>query len=592
MTSRFVRQIANPGVICQTQSMNYQFTSAAERVLNHAAGWIDPTVSLEVDSRAIVLGLLTETECRAAHLLAERGVTIQEVCALWGVSQGSTLPSNETHVESCPLNRDLKRAIREVYRFVSDFERSPILATEHLLLAVLYSDGETAQWLNDRGATSRSVETDIRARNGYVDTPLDFEEDAEQGRGELGEGRECDADAWEKVAQDQDDVPSLRSTTHDTPPSTSLTFLSPIPSPLTPVFRILDAAANRAREGLRVVEDYFRFVLDDRFLTEMAKQLRHDLVKETKRIPATDLLASRETQADVGTALTTVAESARDDMAGVLTANFARLQESLRSLEEYGKLIDPAMASGFKQIRYRVYTLERTVAITRQSCERLAAAKLYVLIDGRGSLDEFREFASCLIAAGVHVLQLRDKKRDDRELLEYARMLRVLTRGTPTFFIMNDRPDLAALSQADGVHLGQEELTVKDARTILGPQSLIGVSTHTIAQARQAVLDGANYLGVGPTFPSNTKEFNTFPGLDFVRQVAAEIRLPAFAIGGITLENLPEVLSTGIGRVAVSGAVANAENPLAVIASLLSSMSFRTPHQEKYEPFDYCRRHP
>ena len=95
--------------------------------------------------------------------------------------------------------------------------------------------------------------------------------------------------------------------------------------------------------------------------------------------------------------------------------------------------------------------------------------------------------------------------------------LRELTRGTDTLFIMNDRPDLAALCHADGVHLGQEDLSVKDARAIVGPDALIGVSTHTIEQARQAVLDGANYIGVGPTFPSGTKQFEKFPGLDFLR---------------------------------------------------------------------------
>jgi thiamine-phosphate pyrophosphorylase len=324
---------------------------------------------------------------------------------------------------------------------------------------------------------------------------------------------------------------------------------------------LLDAAANRAREGFRVIEDYLRFVLDDRFLTEMAKNLRHEFTAEIKKIPSAALLASRETQADVGTDLTAAAEARRADLGEVLSANFGRLQESLRSLEEYGKLIDAAMAAQFKQIRYRSYTLQRAVEITRQSAERLAAAKLYVLIDGRDSIESFREFASSLIAAGVHLLQLRDKTLDDRELLARGRALRELTRGTSTLFIMNDRPDLAALSQADGVHLGQEELSVKDARTILGPHALVGVSTHTIAQAREAVLSGASYIGVGPTFPSTTKDFAAFPGLDLLRQVAVEIRLPAFAIGGITLENLPDVLATGITRIAVSGAITGAENP-------------------------------
>ena len=144
---------------------------------------------------------------------------------------------------------------------------------------------------------------------------------------------------------------------------------------------------------------------------------------------------------------------------------------------------------------------------------------------------------------------------------------------------MNDRPDLAALCHADGVHLGQEDMSVKDARTILGPHALIGVSTHTIHQARSAVLDGANYIGCGPTFPSGTKHFEEFPGLDFLREISAEIRLPAFAIGGITPANLPQVLAAGITRVAVSAAITSAADPAAVIQEILANLSRRDARQ-------------
>ena len=151
-------------------------------------------------------------------------------------------------------------------------------------------------------------------------------------------------------------------------------------------------------------------------------------------------------------------------------------------------------------------------------------------------------------------------------------LLRALTRETPVLCIVNDRPDLAALAQADGVHVGQEELSVKDARRIVGPDSLVGVSTHTIEQARQAVLDGANYIGVGPTFPSDTKTFADFPGLDLLRAVAAEIRLPAFAIGGISIENLPAVLSTGLPRTAVSAAITAAADPAEATRQMLTAL--------------------
>ncbi len=197
-----------------------------------------------------------------------------------------------------------------------------------------------------------------------------------------------------------------------------------------------------------------------------------------------------------------------------------------------------------------------------------------------------------MIDAGVHVLQLRDKQLGDRELLERARLLRSLTQNvarppsavsdvppaeggwaagkqTGTLFVMNDRPDLAVLARADGVHVGQTELSVKDARSIVGPDMLVGVSTRSIEQARQAVLDGANYIGVGPTFPSNTKRFEQFPGVELLRAVAEEIRLPAFAIGGIDRENLGEVLAAGFTRIAVSGAITAAADPAQAAKELL-----------------------
>ena len=162
--------------------------------------------------------------------------------------------------------------------------------------------------------------------------------------------------------------------------------------------------------------------------------------------------------------------------------------------------------------------------------------------------------ARCLLDSGVRLFQLRDKQLADRELLERARQLRSLL-PSDGIMIVNDRPDIARLSGAHGVHVGQDEVSVSDARAILGVGRLVGVSTHTIEQARQAVLDGADYLGCGPTFKSNTKDFSHFAGPEFLRQVAAEICLPAFAIGGIDLTNLRQVREAGFSRVAVGAAI-------------------------------------
>ena len=338
------------------------------------------------------------------------------------------------------------------------------------------------------------------------------------------------------------------------------------------VLRILDASANRTGEGLRVLEDYARFVLDDPLLTEQLKSVRHRLTQALSTLEYFHLLSARETLQDVGTGLTEPTEAVRQKADDVLKANFHRVQEGLRSLEEWGKLVHTELAQTAKNLRYQIYTLERVFLIGQRSQQRLAEARLYVLIDGASNEAEFRQKVSSLISAGVPLLQLRDKHLPDRELLRRARLLRQLTADTSTLCIVNDRPDLALLSEADGVHLGQEDLSVKDARQILGPDRLIGVSTHSIQQARQAVLDGANYIGVGPTFPSSTKEFSQFPGLELLRQVAEEIRLPAFAIGGIRLENLPQVVQTGIRRVAVHAAIWNAPDPAQAAKEFLTSL--------------------
>jgi thiamine-phosphate pyrophosphorylase len=327
------------------------------------------------------------------------------------------------------------------------------------------------------------------------------------------------------------------------------------------LLRIIDANANRAAEGMRVIEEYARFALDDAHLTGLQKQLRHDLVEVLRALPREDLCAARATEQDVGTQIATATEFERQDVRQVAAANQKRVEQSLRSLEEFLKPLSPDMARQIEQLRYRSYALGRAVELTEISRRRLHQAKLCVLIDGGNSLDSFSTAVVALVRAGVHVLQLRDLRLDDKQLVAHGRRLRELTRETPTLYVMNNRPDLAALTQADGVHVGQDDLSVKEVRAIAGPKVIVGVSTHSLTQARQAVIDGANYLGCGPTFASRTKSFTEFPGLEYLQAVSSEISLPAFAIGGISLANLSEVQASGFSRVAVASAVTESEDP-------------------------------
>lgn len=351
--------------------------------------------------------------------------------------------------------------------------------------------------------------------------------------------------------------------------------------------RILDAALNRAAEGMRVVEDYVRFGLDDGYLTSEVKRLRHDLAAAASQIPPADRHAARDTPHDVGTAISTATESQRTDAWAACQASVERTKQSLRSLEEFGKIRSPEMAAEFESLRYRLYAVEAAIGRTVDAVQRLAHVRLCVLIDGCESPEAFERLVCELIAAGVGMIQLRDKQLPVRQLVERARRLVSIVRerlgpqNSPDqawsglarpVIINNDRPAVAAAVDADGVHLGQDDFTVKDARAVLGPRKLIGVSTHSLVQARQAVIDGANYLGVGSTFPSSTKQFDAFPGLELLRAVTTEIRLPAFAIGGINARNLEDVLATGVSRIAASAAVTAAATPGDAARELLAKL--------------------
>lgn len=334
------------------------------------------------------------------------------------------------------------------------------------------------------------------------------------------------------------------------------------------LWRTLDAAANRASEGLRVIEDFVRYCQNDSFLTTELKSLRHQLDSTLQRFDRSQAIQSRDTFGDVGTAVQGKLEHARADWSDLLTANFKRLQQALRSLEEHAKLVDAEVAASFERARYLTYSLEKMVMTTVAANAAFPKVAIYVLTDGRADGQLFDTFVAKLVEAEVDVIQLRDKNLDDRQLLARAEVLRKRTAGTATKMILNDRADQAKVSGADGVHVGQEELTVSQARSILGLGKLVGVSTHSIDQARQAVRDGADYIGIGPTFPSGTKSFDAFPGVKLLGEVAAEITLPGFAIGGIDLGNVEEVAAAGIRRVAVSGCVTKAEDPLSVLRNL------------------------
>lgn len=345
----------------------------------------------------------------------------------------------------------------------------------------------------------------------------------------------------------------------------------------SPLLRLLDANANRAREGLRVVEDYARFVLDDEALCRELKQMRHDLVGATSKL-LLEAILQRNTPADVGTTIATDAEGRRVGISDVVSAAGKRLGEALRSIEESLKVLAPEDAGRVEALRYRFYEIERRVALTlRPGSARFADVGLYVLVTESVCRRPWLEAAEQALLGGADCLQLREKHLESGELLRRAQQLVHLCRRHGAICVINDRPDVAILAHADGVHVGQSDLPAADVRKLVGHDLIVGVSTHELAQARQAVLDGADYLGVGPVFRSPTKPRETLPGLAYARAVAGMIRIPTVAIAGITAGNVDEVLATGLRAVAVSSGVLSAPDVRAAAAELKAKLR-RTSH--------------
>jgi len=350
-----------------------------------------------------------------------------------------------------------------------------------------------------------------------------------------------------------------------------------------PLLRMLDANANRAREGLRVIEDYARFVLNDAGLQGELKSLRHDFAEAVKPY-LSDAILHRDTPGDVGTTATTASESRREDFADLVVAAGKRLGEALRAIEEVLKTVSrstgvppvsdhlgtgetpvlrrsaSAPSAAVESIRYRFYDLEQRVALTLRPAKHFANVRLYVLITETVCSRPWLSAAEDAITGGAECIQLREKDLDSGELLRRAKQLVSLCKAKNVLCIINDRPDIALLSGADGVHVGQGDLPAREVRKLLGSDKIVGVSTHEIAHAKQAVLDGADYVGVGPIFKSGTKPRDFVAGVDYARQVAAEIQIPAVAIAGITLDNVDQVLATGVQAIAITAAVVGAKD--------------------------------
>jgi thiamine-phosphate pyrophosphorylase len=344
------------------------------------------------------------------------------------------------------------------------------------------------------------------------------------------------------------------------------------------VFRILDANLDRAREGLRILEDWCRFGLNHHELTEKLKHLRQSLAQWH----TAELRAARDTPGDTGTSLTHAQERQRQNVTHVLQANFCRVEEALRSLEEFGKIHHPDMAAACKQFRYQVYTLESTV-LGHQRFQQLTQAQLYLVTSPVETVVDVVESA---LQGGLQMVQYREKEGNDCDRIVIARHLKDLCQRYGALFLINDRVDLALAVDADGVHLGQQDLPIAVARDLLGHHRIIGRSTTNPEEMAKALAEGADYIGVGPVYATPTKPGKASAGLDYVRYAAANSSVPFFAIGGIDAQNLDEVMAAGGDRVAIVRALMKADDPAAMSQQLLARLQARRSPESATQQVD------
>jgi thiamine-phosphate pyrophosphorylase len=531
------------------------FTAGAERALKRADQLARRRGAIGVEPLDLLAALAAESESRATELLAECGVPRDRLWAklepdvlgflteFEGVEHQAGDLLGVAASQLLPPSPGLRLVLNEASMHARGLDRTREVGTEHLLAGLIASSGPASELLKAAGLEHENLLERLTQTSLAESTPLPLAEGiAPLDLSEPGGGVDLG--------------------------------------------RILDASANRAREGLRVAEDYVRFVLDDPGLTRRFKEVRHRLSEAERGLDAHLLLGSRDTREDVGTHIMTPSEQVRENPRAVLAANFKRIGEALRSLEEYSKLVNVWLSGRFEVLRYDIYTLEKLTMSAVAAHRGLGDARLMVLIGGERTLGDLIWVVGEALAGGADVIQYREKGLPDRELLRRAREIRILTAQARVPLILNDRVDLARLASCDGVHLGQEDLSLRDARRIVGPAALIGVSTHNAAQLDAAILAGAGYLGVGPVFPSATKEFSEpeLAGLGYVGLAAEMTSLPWFAIGGINEQNLDRVLEAGASRVAVSSAVVRADSPRAAAERFKARLEGNDTTAEAREP--------
>jgi len=335
-------------------------------------------------------------------------------------------------------------------------------------------------------------------------------------------------------------------------------------------YRIIDANFNRAREAIRVVEDYCRFGLNSGPLSKRAKELRHELSAAVGELDTGRLLSSRDTAGDVGAGKTADKQLVRDNLSDCFTAGCKRLTEALRALAEVAQSQNPSVAAAIEKLRYTAYALEKDIVLFGAPAEKWKAVRLYIVVTSNLPVEVISLAHKCVVG-GADCIQLRAKAIEDGRLFALATEFVKICKDAGVLGVINDRVDVAVAAGADGVHLGQTDLPVEHARRLQLAPLVIGKSTHSLKQLRAACDERPAYVGLGPVFATATKPGAPAVGLEYVRQatrILAGTGIGHVAIGGITTDNVEQVLNAGARAIAVCSAVSESRDPAAACRAL------------------------
>ena len=287
--------------------------------------------------------------------------------------------------------------------------------------------------------------------------------------------------------------------------------------------RIIDANVNRAAEGLRVIEEYTRFVAGKKLFTDQLALLRkrcHQLIPQDAK-----QLNGRDTNNDMRAK---EVPPKRKDIQDVLVANFKRVQESCRVLEEY------TGQAGFNEVRYDCYQLEKEIVL-RLCKKQIKLPGVYLISAEPDVLKKGIEW-------GVSLIQLRDKDASKSEIYNKAKIVKSFLKDSDIPFICNDYLDIVQALDLDGLHTGQDDMPIEEQRQLLGPHKIIGRTTSTLTLGKEAEAAGADYVSVGPLWETPSKPGRAAIGFDYLAE-ANQLSIPYVAIGGINKSNVDEVIA-------------------------------------------------